>query len=80
MTRESRWTIKVSEETDRSVRTYLAQTGGKKGALSRFVEDAVEDRLYRLMVEDIQTRNSDLSEEEVLKLVDEAVRWARTGR
>ncbi len=52
----------------------------KKGALSAFVEDAVEDGLYRLMVEEIQARNLDVTEDELEDLVEEAVRWARTGR
>lgn len=75
-----RWTIKVSAETDRSLRTFLAQRGMKKGALSAFVEEAVEERLYRLMVEEIQARNADLSEDELEDLVEEAVRWTRSGR
>jgi len=75
-----RWTIKVSAETDRSLRTFLAQRGLKKGSLSAFVEEAVEERLYRLMVEEIQARNADLPEEELEDLVEEAVRWTRSGR
>lgn len=75
-----RWTIKVSAETVRSLRTFLAQRGMKKGALSAYVEDAVEERLYRLMVEEIQARNLDVTEDELEDLVEEAVRWARTGR
>lgn len=75
-----RWTVVVSEETDRSLRTFLAQRGLKKGALSAFVEEAVEERLYRLMVEEIQDRNQDLSDDEIIELVDEAVEWARKGR
>jgi len=74
-----RWTIKISAETDRSLRTYLAQRGLKKGALSTFVEEAVEERLYRLMVAEIQAQNADLSEDELEDLVEEAVRWARSG-
>lgn len=74
-----RWTIKVSAETDRSLRTFLAQRGMKKGALSAFVEEAVEERLYRLMVEEVQARNADLPEEELEDLVEEAVRWTRSG-
>lgn len=75
-----RWTITVSTETDRSLRTFLAQRGMKKGALSAFVEEAVEERLYRLMVEEVQARNADLPGEELDTLVEEAVNWARTGR
>ena len=74
-----RWTIKVSAETDRSLRTFLAQRGMKKGSLSAFVEEAVEERLYRLMVEEIQARNTDITDGELEDLVEEAVNWARTG-
>ena len=74
-----RWTIKVSAETDRSLRTFLAQRGMKKGSLSAFVEEAVEERLYRLMVEDIQARNADITDDELEDLVEEGVRWARKG-
>ena len=75
-----RWTIKVSEETDRSLRTYLAQHGAKKGSLSRFVEDAVQERLYELMVEEVQVRNAGAADDELEALVEDAVQWARTGR
>lgn len=72
-----RWTIKVSKETDRGLRTYLAQKGMKKGDLSRFVESAVEKELLRAAVEDVRNRNADMSAEEVEALVDEVVAWAR---
>lgn len=74
-----RWTITVTEETDRSLRTYLAQRGMKKGAISTFVEEAVEERLYRLTVEEVQARNADVSDDELAGLIEEAVRWARAG-
>lgn len=75
-----RWTITVSEETDRNLRTFLAQRGLKKGSISRFVEEAVEERIYRLTVEEVQSRNADVPEDELDELVEEAVRWARTGQ
>lgn len=74
-----RWTITVSPETDRSLRTYLAQRGLKKGAISRFVEEAVEERLYRLTVEEVQKRNEMVPESELEEAIEEAVRWARRG-
>jgi len=76
----TRWTIKVSQEIDRSLRIYLAEHGGRKGDLSRFVEEAVEERLYRLMLDDVQERNADLGEADAAALVDEALRWSRGGR
>jgi hypothetical protein len=40
-----RWTIVVPKELDQRVREHLARTGAKKGALSAFVEDAVNRQL-----------------------------------
>lgn len=40
-----RWSLKVSRETDEALRAYLGETGGRKGDLSRFVQDAVRARL-----------------------------------
>ena len=36
----TRWNLVISNDTDRSVRSYLARTGGRKGDLSRFVDRA----------------------------------------
>ena len=46
-----RWSLKVSPDTDAAVRTYLGQTGGRKGDLSNFVERAVRERLGRVVQE-----------------------------
>jgi len=40
-----RWSLKVSRETDAALRAYLGRTGGRKGDLSRFVQEAVRARL-----------------------------------
>ena len=40
-----RWSLKVSRETDEALRAHLGQTGGRKGDLSRFVQEAVNARL-----------------------------------
>ena len=75
----ARWTITVSEQTDRSLRTHLEHHGMKKGAISRFVEEAVEDRLYRLTAAEVRARNAGATDDELVDLIDEAVRWARKG-
>ena len=46
MSEAIRWTIKVSKETDLSLRTFLGAQGMKKGDLSNFVEDAVRWRIF----------------------------------
>jgi predicted nucleic acid-binding protein len=40
----TRWSVKVSKETDIALRSYLAERGGKKGDLSKFIERAVTRR------------------------------------
>lgn len=67
----ARWNLKVSRETDIALRTLLATRGGKKGELSRFVEDAVNREVLREMVRDIHARNADMDSAEVGRLVDE---------
>ena len=76
----TRWNLVVSDDTDRRVRSYLARTGGKKGDLSRFVDRAVRQTIFRETVESIWERNRHLSDEFVRSLADEAVAEARADR
>lgn len=66
----ARWNLKVSRETDVALRTLLAARGGKKGDLSRFVEEAVNREVLRETVRDIQARNADLDPAEITKLIE----------
>ena len=68
-----RWSVVVPEDTDRALRTFLARTGGKKGDLSRFVDDAVMTRLFELTVEDVKERNRAYSKNEVFEAIEEAL-------
>ena len=72
MTDLTRWTVKVSKETDLAVRSYLAEHGGKKGDLSKFIERAVMKEVLRATVHDIQERNADLPVDEIQAMIDEA--------
>lgn len=72
-----RWTVKVSKETDIAVRSYLAERGGKKGDLSKFIERAVQKEVLRATVHAVQERNADLSAPEVQALIDEACAGVR---
>ena len=76
----SRWHLSIPDRTDRAVRTFLARTGGRKGDLSRFVDDAVRRRLLDLMLGDIKARNAGYDQQEILDLIDEEVEAARAGR
>lgn len=68
-----RWSLVVPEDTDRALRTYLARTGGRKGDLSRFVDNAVLARLFELTVEDVKERNRAHSQNEIIEAIEEAL-------
>ena len=73
-----RWNIAVSPDTDQSVRMFLAASGGgRKGDLSRFIEEAVRAYLFEQAVEQAKDASASLSETELTDLIDEAVQWSR---
>jgi hypothetical protein len=73
-----RWNIAVSPEVDQSVRMFLAaQGGGRKGDLSRFIEEAVRAFLLERAVDQAKAAAADMEESELNDLLDEAVAWAR---
>jgi hypothetical protein len=74
---EVRWNLKVSRETDLSLRTFLGARGMKKGDLSKFVEEAVRRMIFGLTVQEIKARNANANPEELQKLIDEAVSQVR---
>ena len=74
-----RWNIAVSPDTDQSVRMYLAgQGGGRKGDLSRFIEEAVRAHILELSAEQAKAANADVNEADLTAIVAEAVEWARS--
>lgn len=79
MTDAVRWTIKVSPETDLSLRGFLGAQGMKKGDLSKFVEDAVRWRMLDRTVQIVKDRNQDIPAEMLEAMIDEAVRDVRAG-
>ncbi len=72
-----RWNIAVSPDVDQSVRMFLAAQGGRKGDLSRFIEEAVRAYLLESAAEQAKSAAAGLSETELMDLIDEAVEWAR---
>lgn len=74
-----RWTIKVSPETDLSLRGFLGAQGMKKGDLSKFVEDAVRWRMLDRTVQAVKDRNQDMPAEMIEAMIDEAVREVRAA-
>lgn len=73
-----RWNIAVSPDTDQSVRMFLASHGGgRKGDLSRFIEDAVRTHIFERSVAEAKAANAAVDENDLAAVVAEAVEWAR---
>ncbi|MGE0048858.1 MAG: ribbon-helix-helix domain-containing protein [Acidithiobacillus sp.] len=73
-----RWNIAVSPEVDQSVRMYIAAQGrGRKGELSRFIEEAVRSYIFERTVADAKAANVNVREADLTAIVNEAVQWAR---
>ena len=70
--------LAVSPDTDRSLRMYLAaEGGGRKGDLSRFIEEAVRAHILELSAEQAKAANALVDEADLASIVAEAVQWAR---
>jgi len=73
-----RWNLVVSTETDQSLRRHLAENrGGRKRDLSKFVEEAVQEKIFEPTVPSIKDQNSHKSEGEIDDLVESSLAWAR---
>lgn len=78
MTEMARWNLTVAQETDVAVRTLLAERGGRKGDLSRFIEQAVLREVLFQTVDDVRARNRDVDPDELDQLIEEAVSDVRS--
>lgn len=78
MSQTIRWNIAVSQDTDQALRMFLVnQGGGRKGDLSRFVEEAVRTHILELTVDQAKAANVNINEDDLSAIVEEAVEWAR---
>jgi hypothetical protein len=75
-----RWNIKVSKETDLTLRTFLGSHRMKKGDLSKFIEEAVRWRVFHRTVQDIKARNANTEPDQLQSLIDEAVKEVRAEK
>jgi len=77
----TRWNLVISTDTDVNLRQFLAsQGGGRKGDLSKFVQEAVEARIFQLRVAEIKAANAGIPADELQAAVDEAIRAVRAER
>ena len=75
-----RWNIKVSKETDLSLRTFLGSRGMKKGDLSKFIEQAVRAQIFHRSIRDIKSRNANTDLDELQTEIDTNLRAVRANR
>ena len=73
-----RWTVKVSRDTDISLRSFLAQRGLKKGELSRFIERAVRKEVLAQTAAALKARNQDLPYARLQAIIDESIARVRS--
>jgi hypothetical protein len=73
----TRLTITWSKETDLALRSYLGAQGLKKGALSKFIEEAVRWRLFDETIQHARESFTDVPPQELEDLIDEAVQEVR---
>ncbi len=74
----TRWNVIVSRDTDQALRQFLAaHGGGRKGDLSRFVEEAVCSHMLELAVSTAKKNNAGHSLQEIDDAIEEALSWAR---
>lgn len=76
----TRLTLVISEKTDAALRAFLGSIGARKGDLSKFVEEAVKDKIFRETVNRVKARNAEYDQQEIMDTVEEAVDWARAHR
>ncbi len=73
----TRWNLVVSRDTDIALRQFLAsEGGGRKGDLSRFVENAVRSQIFVLEANKAKQENSHYSQTEIDLAISEALHWA----
>jgi hypothetical protein len=71
-----RWNVAVSANTDQTLRMFLVNQGrGRKGDLSRFIEEAVKAHILELTAEQVKASNATVDELELASMVEDALSW-----
>ncbi len=76
----TRLTISWSKDTDLALRSHLGSQGLKKGALSKFIEDAVKWRLFNQTVGEVREAFAGVPADELDKMIGEAVKSVRKDK
>ena len=78
--KRTRLSITWSKDTELALRSHLGALARKKGALSKFVEDAVKWRLFSLTVEEAREGFANLPADEVSSVIEDALARIRSGK
>ncbi|MBI4902758.1 MAG: hypothetical protein HY820_03935 [Acidobacteria bacterium] len=76
----TRLTISWSKNTDLALRSHLGSKGLKKGALSQFIEDAVQWRLFDQTVDEVREAFAGVSADDLDGMIGEAVKSVRKDK
>ena len=76
----TRWSLVVDDKTDQNLRSFLGQRGAKKGDLSKFIEEAVLEKLFAETTKAVKERNAQLDQEAIMADVREALKAVRADR
>ena len=68
----TRWTVMVSKETDKSLRSFMSDRGMQEGEFSRFIEEAVKWRVFDQTLSEAREKFADLAPDDLQTLLDEA--------
>lgn len=71
------WNLTIPEKTDQAVRAYLSQKDSEINDLSKFVDEAVRQKIFRQIVQNIKNQNASRDQQELMDTINEAVDWAR---
>jgi hypothetical protein len=77
-TNTTRWNLVVSKDLDKSLRQFIANEGrGKKGELSRVVEEAVNKYIFEMAARTAKEANAGVDPDELDAAIEESLAWAR---
>ncbi len=76
----TRWSLIFDDKTDQRMGAFLGQKGAKKRGLSKFVEEAVLDKIFVETVQAVKERNAGLDQEALMANIGEAIEAGRAGR
>jgi hypothetical protein len=76
----TRLTITWSKQVDLALRSFLGARGMKKGDISKFIEQAVQWRIFHQTVNATRGAFAEVPPDELQKMIDEAVDDVRASR